>query len=94
MDCYDELLKYYNENETFDSDQMRVWMNQFLIKLMKEFHEADDHLRVRNCLILLVNLFFNISYPDHYHKKGETVKKLKEHDRSVYIKLLKKELNN
>ena len=93
MDCYDKILSYYEQHEDLASDSSRVWLHKFLVKLMHEFNKAPDYLRVRNCLILLVNLFFNIEFPDHYHNKGDEPEKLRQEDRDLYLQLLRQEID-
>ena len=96
MDCYDRILGYYQENtEDFDSESVKTWLSQFLVQLMTEFGRSPDYLRVRNCLILLVNLFFKqIDTPDHYHKQGHSIKKLGPVEKAELESLLRAEFNN
>lgn len=94
MDCYDRLISFYNENDNVDSDSAKVWLNSFLLRLMREFSERPDYNRVRNCLIILVNLFYQVDSPDHYHKKGKSTSELNKDDRDVLASLLKDALNN
>ncbi|MHA1149975.1 MAG: hypothetical protein ACTSR8_17190 [Promethearchaeota archaeon] len=96
MDCYDRILSYYHEKtEDFDSDVVKVWLNKFLVQLMSEFSRNPNYLRLRNCLLLLVNLFFKqIDVPDHFHKQGKSIKKLSSADKAELERLLRAEFNN
>ena len=96
MDCYDRILGYYQEiDEDFDSEGVKAWLGKFLVQLMAEFGRSPDYLRVRNCLILLVNLFFKqVDVPDHYHKQGTSMKKLNSKDKQELESLLRAEFNN
>ena len=59
---------------------------------MREFSTHPNYLRIRNCLLLLVNLFFDKEHPDHYHTKGNSSKNLSKHDRLQFEKLIRKEV--
>ncbi len=94
-DCFDDILeKFYLKKELYKSLQGKIWVSNVLIKLMKDFEETPaSYLRVRNCLIFLLNLCL-VDSPDHYHSKGKSMKELTESERNDLLDLLKIELNN
>ena len=85
MDCISQILEFYNmsiseENHSPD-DMNKVWLSKLLIKLMQHFNEGQlDDLNLRNCLILLVNLFSDTYGPDHYCRSGKNVRDLPPED--------------
>ncbi|UCC18929.1 MAG: hypothetical protein JSV62_12585 [Promethearchaeota archaeon] len=86
-DCFDKILEIYDNSE--------VKRYKALIKLMKELDkEISNAIRVRNCLILLVNLCFNPESPDYAYNKGKSSRELSKDERSEMNELLKCELNN
>ena len=88
MDCYDAILKNYEAQ--LEIEKSRVWIGKILIKLMDDFtQDTSDQLRIRNCLILLVNLFFNVNGPDHYHKKGKGIADLSKEEKAQFDEMLK-----
>ena len=92
MDCYDEILSFYN-NKYRSNDSSVLWYNKYLVKLMKELTKSNNKLHVKNCLILLLNLFSR-NVPDHYHNHGKLVKDLNKKEGKVFLELLKSEFNN
>ena len=93
MDCYDSILKNYEDQ--LEVEKSRVWIGKVLVKLMDDFRQdSSNHLRIRNCLILLVNLFFNLNGPDHYHNKGKSTAELTKEEKAQLDEMLKSELNN
>lgn len=75
MSCINQILEfYYNEGqyEDLNSDSVQIWFSNMLRELTSEkFIRENDSLNVRNCLILLINLFTGISEIDHYNIKGK-----------------------
>ncbi|MFX1340112.1 MAG: hypothetical protein ACFFDK_15985 [Promethearchaeota archaeon] len=96
MDCLDEILIYYENRENQKSRAIKIWINHILVDLMGDLEEKnpENYLRVRNCLLLLVNLFFDIDYPDRYHSQGVPIHKITKKERIKYIDILKSEINN
>ncbi|MHA1726422.1 MAG: hypothetical protein ACTSXH_16560 [Promethearchaeota archaeon] len=77
----DTILEFFNKSKLKSPSSKDIWIGRYLVKLMekidKEEHEMEKkYLLVRNCLILLINLFFGIKYPDHYHAVGKPVNEL------------------
>jgi hypothetical protein len=56
--------------------------------------EISNAIRVRNCLILLVNLCFNPESPDFSYNRGKSPRELSEEEASAMHELLKFEINN
>ena len=100
MDCVSHILDFYNSKlseEDIDLDQFnKVWLSNLLIKLMRNFaeHKTND-LELRNCLVLLVNLFSPNESPDHYNSKGKCAHDLMDDERMDFKAILRNEfLNN
>jgi len=86
-DCFDKILKASTNSE--------VSKYKILIELMKDLEdEISNALRVRNCLLFLINLCFEREYPDYVHSKGKKPNKLSEVERSEMQELLRAEFNN
>jgi hypothetical protein len=86
-DCFDKILEICENSE--------VKRYKALIKLMKDLDkEISNAIRVRNCLILLVNLCFNPESPDYAYNKGKSNHDLSEIERHEMQNLLKCEFNN
>ncbi|MBD3341318.1 MAG: hypothetical protein GF353_19590 [Candidatus Lokiarchaeota archaeon] len=92
MDCYDEILINYQRKDQEDPNKLEKWLNNFIIGLMTRYFTQRDSLTIQNCLILLINLFFEIEYPDHYHTKGKATPSLTESEFNHFYKLMKREL--
>jgi hypothetical protein len=93
MDCVNQILEFYNRNvktEEFNPDGMnKVWLSKLLIKLMISFEEKQmDKLNLKNCLILLVNLYSNFYGPDHYCTRGKNAQELPKEEKESYKDLL------
>jgi len=86
-DCIDKILEICENSE--------VKRYQALIKLMQELDkEISNAIRVRNCLILLVNLCFNPDSPDYAYNKGKSPKLLSKQEKIEMQELLRCEFNN
>ncbi len=86
-DCFDKILEA-NSNG---------WVTKYkvIIELMKDLEdELSNALRVRNCLLFLVNLSFNEGYGDYLDKRGKKPKELTENERFQMFELLRGECNN
>lgn len=96
MDCLDKILIYYENKETNRSRAINAWIGHILVDLMGALEEDNpkNYLRVRNCLLLLVNLFFDVEHPDHYHSQGISVHEITEKERIKFIEILKSEITN
>jgi len=49
-------------------------------------------LRVKNCLLLVLNLFFNLESPDILYNKGKSSKDLSNKERSQMCDAIRMEL--
>ncbi len=62
---------------------------------MKDLEDGlSNALRVRNCLLFLLNLSFNEGYGDYLDTKGKKPKELTENERFQMYELLRWECNN
>ncbi len=93
MECYDVILKMYRDNELVEQSRvLDVKTNKCIINLMKKLeNKTKDKTDVKNCLILLINLFFNLEYPDHYHTKGKDFESLSDKEKGLVFNMLKDE---
>ena len=96
MDCLDEILIYYENKESQRSRAIKAWISHILVDLMVDLEEdnPENYLRVRNCLLLLINLFFDVEHPDHYHSQGISIHQITEQERIKFIEILKSEITN
>jgi len=86
-DCFDKILEAHSNSE--------VAKYKVIIELMKDLeNELSNALRVRNCLLLLLNLSFNEGYGDYLNTIGKKPKELTENERFHMYELLRGELNN
>jgi len=86
-DCFDKILEIYESNE--------VMRYKALINLMKDLDkEISNAIYVRNCLILLVNLFFNPESPDFSYNRGKTPRELSKEELYEMHELLRCEITN
>ena len=100
MDCVENILDFYNrkskDEEIGLSQFNKVWLSNLLIKFMHNFNSGrTNDLELKNCLILLVNLFSNNDSPDNYNHRGKNTQELVDNERTDYKEILKSEfLNN
>ncbi|NVM16878.1 MAG: hypothetical protein HWN80_04125 [Candidatus Lokiarchaeota archaeon] len=100
MDCIANILDFYyrkSKDEEIDLSQFnKVWSSNLLIKIMNNFNSGrTNDLELKNCLILLVNLFSNNDSPDNYNHKGKSSQELVNNERTTFKEILKSEfLNN
>ena len=86
-DCFDKILEIYENSE--------VKRYKALISLMKDLDkEISNAIRVRNCLLLLVNLCFNPESPDFSYNKGKSPRELSKDETFEMHELLRCEFNN
>lgn len=90
------ILKYYKEHcqeDKFEVDN-EVWIRNagYLQKLMKRLDEGiENYNRIKNCLILLINLCFGIDKADIYDSKGKLAEDLSNLEKEHYRSLLREE---
>lgn len=97
-DCLDRILEFYENKELYRSLNNQIWVSQFLIRLMrflnKKYVDEDaKRVLIKSCLLLLINLCFDIKFPDHFHSRGKSFKDLSHHEKSEILGLLKDEIN-
>jgi hypothetical protein len=86
-DCINQILEFYACNDTAsegnqESQIVKIWSLKALTRLMEGFKNENDYLRVKNCLILVINLFFNLESPDILCNKGRSSKCLSSLEKS------------
>jgi hypothetical protein len=96
MDCIVNILDFYNrksKDEEIDLSQFsKVYLSNLLIKIMKNFNSGrTNDSELKNCLILLVNLFSNNESPDNYNHRGKSTQDLENNERAAYKEILKSE---
>ncbi len=98
IDCYDKILNLYHEKieHNFMDIDDETWilnanyLRSFVNKLDKEI---ENYEKVKNCVLLLINLCFGIEDTDHYVNKGKSYKELSQLEKENYTTLLKAETN-
>jgi hypothetical protein len=86
-DCLDKILKV---NRKSDISKYKV-----IIQLMKDLeNDISNALRVRNCLILLINLSFSQEYCDYTDRIGKSSHELSNQEKIYMRDLLKYEFHN
>ncbi|MHA2281258.1 MAG: hypothetical protein ACXAC5_10430 [Promethearchaeota archaeon] len=86
-DCFDKILEANSKSV--------VMKYKVIIELMKDLENGlSNALRVRNCLIFLLNLSFNEGYGDYLDNIGKRPQELSESERYEMYELLKGECNN
>ena len=90
MDCFDEILEFYNHNVNRAKSFSELWSVTYMIKLMNEFSINHNNSKAKNCLLFLLNLLL-IENPDHLHKKGKQIKDLTKKEVKLLLKSLKSE---
>jgi len=74
-DCIKKILEIYDNSE--DTKYF------ILIKLMRDLKENSSNiLKIRDCLLLLINLSFDLGCPDNFNKKGKIVHLITNNRRS------------
>ena len=93
MNCIDKILEFYEDAEMINSIRGKIWFSQILVRLMTDLDSGlTNHLEVRNCLILLLNLASNVDAPDHYHSKGKDSDELSDNEKQHLYEMLQAEL--
>lgn len=90
MDCFDEILDFYNHNIDRSKSFSELWTVTYMIKLMNDFSINHNNFKAKNCLLFLLNLFM-IDNPDHLHKRGKKIKDLTKKEHKVFFKSIKSE---
>jgi hypothetical protein len=61
---------------------------------MSKFNGSSDSSDLRNCLVLLINLFDNNDGADHYNDKGKAVEDLSHGEKNIFKQIMSSELMN
>ena len=86
-DCFDKILKASVNSE--------VTKYKVMIKLMKDLEEGiSNALRVRNCLLFLINLCFSEKSADFLDNLGKNARELSKAEKIEMNELLRYEFNN
>lgn len=85
-DCFDKILANYNIGKEFKY--------LILIKLMLNLKNQSNVFHTRNCLILLINLCFNIEFADYLDHLGKSAEEFSEIEKAQVNELLQGEVSN
>ena len=86
-DCFDKILKASSNSD--------VTKYKVIVQLMKDLEDdISNALRVRNCLIFLINLCFEKDYGDYTDRLGKHSQELSKNERFQMQEILKWEFNN
>jgi len=95
MDCIDKILNFYKQKDDQQEQEVKIKIGKVLIELMEDLKEPErNYLRVRNCLILLINLFLDVESVDRFHLQGKSRDDLSKEETETLSELLKSEINN
>ena len=98
MDCINQILDYYNDNTSKGSnrkpnpEEIKIWTSNTIRELMEGLKDKDDYLKVKNCMLLVLNLFFDHESPDNLNRKGKSSKSLSTTEKKLMHDSLRKEL--
>ena len=90
IDCYEKILKYFNQRKDMKRDDFRLWKNLSLVKIMEVWNRTRNITLVRNSLILMISLFENLP-PDIYNNRGIDINRCSRKDRESLVSSLKDE---
>ena len=95
-DCIDKVLEYYNkqQDDVRFEEESEKWIHnsECLMKLMNLLDKnAKNYMKIKNCLILLLNLCFDVKNADLYQGRGKSSKDLTVIEKQSYKDLLKEE---
>ncbi len=86
-DCFDKILEADSKSE--------VTKYKVIIKIMKDLENGlSNAIRVRNCLLFLLNLSLNDGFGDYLDRVGKRSQELNKGERSEMYELLSWECNN
>ena len=99
MDCVNQILDFYNSKastkEIENRDKKSLWLSKLLIRIMNNFaQEKLDDLELRDCLLVLVNLFSNVPNPYSYCNTGIKPQDLSFEEKIRYKEMLLSEFRN
>ena len=86
-DCFDKILEADGKSE--------VTKYKVIIKIMKDLENGlSNAVRVRNCLLFLLNLSLNDGIGDYLDRVGKRSQELNKNERSEFYEILSWECNN
>ena len=85
-DCFDKILAVCQNGE---SSRYKI-----LVKIMNNLKNDSNVFKVRNCLIILINLCFDVEHSDYTDNIGKSVDELSDIEKSHVLALLKAEIRN
>ncbi|MBY9007319.1 MAG: hypothetical protein KGD63_11235 [Candidatus Lokiarchaeota archaeon] len=96
-DCYDRILNLYHErleDNYFEiSDETWVLNSNYLRELVNKLDKKiNNYEKIKDCLLLLINLCFGVQKPNHYGKQGKSSNNLTNSEKENYRTLLKEEM--
>ncbi len=97
MSCIDNILKCYEEKsspslELMSLNTKSLWASKIIIRLTQNLKQHSiTNEELRNCLILVLNLFLNLNTPDYITNKGKDVSLLDPYEKEDLLNILKKE---
>jgi len=90
IDCYEKILRYFNERKDINREDVKLWKNRSLVKIMELWNRTKNITLVRNSLILMISLFENLP-PDIYNNRGVNINRCSRKDRESLVSSLKNE---
>ena len=90
IDCYEKILRFFNEQRSISKEGTILWKNRSLIKIMDVWNRTRNITLVRNSLILMISLFENLP-PDIYNNRGVNINRCSKEDRECLVASLKDE---
>lgn len=93
VDIFDDILFLYTNNLMNSQSSRELLLNHFLINLMMNYAESMTSDRIKNCLLLALNLFMNDS-PDLYSNIGQSIKETSKQEKKELINILRSEFIN
>ena len=84
MDCYDEILNIYYENDRIDKSL------KYLTELITKKSKFLSELQFKNCIILTLAIR-NPNFIDHYFSEGKEISDFDDNNKDLLNKLLKSE---
>ncbi len=86
---YLEIIEFFQKHSP-DAENIELWKDKSLMKLMKVLKRTKNKLLVRNALILMISLFEHLP-PDLFNNKGISANLLNKEEKSFLKSILKTE---
>ncbi len=96
-DCYDQILKYYygklKDNYFEINDETWIYNANYLRKLVNKLDKKiNNYEKIKNCLLLLINLCFDVDEPVFFGTQGKSSEDLTNSEKEDYKTVLKEEI--